>query len=304
MGLRPYKDERRRQLNPAEEASAGAVEAPRDPAELSEEGVPALHRAADRPYPRGPRPPTPGGLHAEARGVGPRLRGPVAVRPVGPRTRQVTRVGVRYRGFGRRRLDDQRLQHALGLDPVVGARLGDGRPQWQAVFVRGQVDGGAGLGAIYGAGAGVLAALLGRLLGAIHQDLVPVDAVQLLIPLGHLLPGPVEAIVLEPGAEALLDRVPTREARGDEVPADPRDQDVKQALQAGVVAARLAAAAAGDDRRQDRLEQRPDFVGHAESELGEVHRRGLRGGAVALRRSELWSRGLFTTAYLNGRFSP
>src|SRR5262249_30472344 len=118
-----------------------------------------------------------------------------------------------------------------------------------------------GLGAVHRAGAGIFAALLGGLLGAIDQDLVPVDAVQLLVALGQLLPGTVEAVALQPEAQALLDGVAAGETRGDVLPTDAGDQDVEQALQAGVVAAGLAAGAGVDDGRQDRLEQGPDVVG-------------------------------------------
>src|SRR5262249_19064161 len=154
---------------------------------------------------------------------------------VRPGSRQAARVGLGYRRFGRRRLHDQRFQHLLGLHAVVGTGLGDGGRQRQAVFVRGQVDGRAGLGAVHRAGAGVFTPLLGRLFGAIHEDLVPVDAVQLLVALGQLLPGLAEAVLGQPEAETLLNRVGAREAGGDVVPADAGDEDVEQALQAGVI---------------------------------------------------------------------
>ncbi len=227
MRFRPHKDERSRHLDPAQEAPAGALQPAGAPTELGAKGMTPFHRIADFPYPGLPRTAPLGSLHAEARRVRPGWRGTIALRPLGPGTWQVPRVRVGHGGFGRRWLHHQRLQHPLGLHAVVGTGLGDERPQRQAVFGRGQVDGRTGLGTIHRARSRIRAAFLGRLRGAIDQDLVPVDAVQLLVAFGQPLPGLMEAVVFQPEAQALLDRVGTGETRRDLLPADPRDEDLE-----------------------------------------------------------------------------
>src|SRR5205085_7096256 len=86
--------------------------------------------------------------------------------------------------------------------------------------------------------------LVCRLLGAVQEDLVPVDAVQLLVALGQLLPGGAKAVVFQPDLEPLLDSPAAGKTGGHVFPADAGDQDVEQTVQAFVVAGRRPPGAA------------------------------------------------------------
>ena len=107
----------------------------------------------------------------------------------------------------------------------------------------------------------VAAPPFGRLLGAVQEDLVPVDAVQLLVALGQLLPGRAEAVVLQPDLEPVLEGPAAGEARGHILPADAGNQDVEQAVEAFVVAGRGPPFAAPNNGGQKWLKDRPDFLG-------------------------------------------
>ena len=94
-----------------------------------------LHGTADAAHPRLPGLAAPGGLQPETGRVGPGLSGAVAIRPIGPRTRQVARVRGSHGNIRRRRLDNHRLQDRLGLYAVVGPRLGHHGAQRQATLL-------------------------------------------------------------------------------------------------------------------------------------------------------------------------
>ena len=122
----------------------------------------------------------------------------------------------------------------------------------------------------------VAAPPFGRLLGAVEEDLVPVDAVQLLVALGQLLPGGAEAVVRQPDLEPLPEGAAAGEARRDVLPADAGDQDVEQSVQTFVVTGRRPPLAAPDDGGQQRFEGRPDFLGQPTRDGVQFHGRSLR----------------------------
>src|SRR5262249_10433616 len=100
-------------------------------------------------YPRLPRLATLGGFHPEARYVGAALSRPIAIGPIRPRPRQITRVHGTHRHLGRRWLDDQRLQDGLGLHAIIGVGSADDSPQRQTVSVARYMDGSTRLTAIH-----------------------------------------------------------------------------------------------------------------------------------------------------------
>src|SRR6185312_16207973 len=108
-----------------------------------------LYRTANPTHPRLSRLATLGRFHPEACGVGAILRRSIAIRPVCPRTRQIPLVHTSNRRLRRRRFDDQRLQHGLGLYTIVGISARDDGSQRHAVSVARYVDGCATLTAIH-----------------------------------------------------------------------------------------------------------------------------------------------------------
>src|SRR5271166_4514046 len=75
IGVMANQDDTGGQLDPAEVALRGPVEASRDPAELGQERMAALDRATDAADPRAARLAALGGLHPEARRRRPLLAG-------------------------------------------------------------------------------------------------------------------------------------------------------------------------------------------------------------------------------------
>jgi hypothetical protein len=118
---------------------------------------------------------------------------------------------------------------------------------------------------------------LGRLLGAVEEDLVPVDAVQALVAFGQLVPGGTEAVEIQPTLEAALAGFVAGEAAGQILPGNPGDQDIQQAVQAASVADRLAAVALPHHGWQDRLKDGPYLIGDAPHAVGQLHSWILQG---------------------------
>ena len=150
IGIVPEEDHTRGELDPAEILSRGPIQPPRDPPELGKEGMAALHRTANPTDARRPSSAPLGRFYPKARRGRPFLAGAVAIRSVRPRGGQIPGVRLGDRHFGRRWLDNQRLQHRLGFDTVVDVSSADDRPQRHAVGVARYVDGRTGLTAIHG----------------------------------------------------------------------------------------------------------------------------------------------------------
>jgi len=116
-----------------------------------------LNRIADLAYPGTLLPPL-GGLHPETGFLRPLPSRIVAIRPIRLGRGQTPLVHRGGNWLGRRsRPDDQRLQNVFGLDAVVGVGSGQDEAQRHSPVIASQVQGRAGLGAIYWAGAGLFA---------------------------------------------------------------------------------------------------------------------------------------------------
>jgi hypothetical protein len=124
MCFRSDKDDAGRQLNPAEIPSATAIQPSGDATELGEKGMSTLDRTADAAHSRHAGASAFGRLHAKARRVGAGSGRAVAIGTIRTGTGQIPRIRLGYWGFRRRRLHYHRLEHRLGLDAIVGARLG------------------------------------------------------------------------------------------------------------------------------------------------------------------------------------
>jgi hypothetical protein len=135
MCLRSDKDDAGCQLDPTKIPSGATIQSSGDAAELGEKGMPTLDRTADAADPRRSAPTAFGRLHPKARRVGAGIGRAVALGSIGTGTRQIAHVGVGYRGFGRRRRHDHRLEHRLRLHAIVGTGRGHDGTQRQAVFL-------------------------------------------------------------------------------------------------------------------------------------------------------------------------
>lgn len=121
--------------------------------------------------------------------------------------------------------------------------------------------------------------------------MIPIDAVELLVPLGQLRPGRVEDLEVQPDLEAPLDGLGRGEADREHLPGDAADQDVEQAVEALAVGLGGPPVALPDDRGQKRLEDRPDIVRDIAHEVGESHARYPPGVQLTLARRYCTPRG-------------
>jgi hypothetical protein len=149
IGVVPDEDHTSGELNPAQITLDSAIEPASNPPELGQKRMATLHRTTNPTYPSLPRLATLGGFHSQAGCVNAGLGRPIAIRPVRPRPRQVPHVRGTDGRLGRRRLDDQRLQHRLGLHAILGIGSGKDGPQRHPVSVARYVDGNTGLTAIH-----------------------------------------------------------------------------------------------------------------------------------------------------------
>src|SRR6185312_10119484 len=106
---------------------------------------------------------------------------------------------------------------------------------------------------------------------AVDEDLVPVDAVELLVSLGQLSPGDAEGIAFQPPLQPPLPGLVRGEAPGEQLPGDAADQDIQQGVEAFAVTLGWAAVAAPDDGGQDGLEDGPDLLGNSAGDVLQFH---------------------------------
>jgi hypothetical protein len=125
MCFRSNKDDAGRQLDPAQIPSGTAIQTPSNAAELGEKSMATLDGATNTADARLPGVATLGRLHPKAGCVGAGVGGTVAIGAIGTGTRQIPWVRVIHGCFGGGRLHDHRFQDRLGLDAIVGPRLGD-----------------------------------------------------------------------------------------------------------------------------------------------------------------------------------
>jgi len=149
IGIVPDENYTRGELDPAEIPFRGTIQPPRDPSELGQKRMAALYRTANPTDSRLPSPTTLRRFHPEARRRRPFLARAIAIRSIRPRVRQIATVRLEDGYFGRRGLDNQRLQYGLGFDAVVDVRSANDRSQWHAVGIARYVDGRTRLTAIH-----------------------------------------------------------------------------------------------------------------------------------------------------------
>jgi hypothetical protein len=137
----PDEDDTGGELYPTKILLRATVEPSRDATEVGKKRMTAFDRTTNPADSRRPWFAASRGLHAEARSGRSILAGTVAIRPIGASVREVSSVRLRDRNLGRRWLDDQGLQHVLGLDAVVDVGGTDHCPQGHAVGVAGYMDG-------------------------------------------------------------------------------------------------------------------------------------------------------------------
>lgn len=124
-------------------------------AELGEEVVRALHGTAHTAQPARTLPSI-RGTQAEATVVGPLPGRPVPVGTIGLRRGPAARIYILGRLLGFGRAEDQGFEQILGLAPFIGVGSGDERAQRHGSRIGGQVQCGAALAPVYGAGARLL----------------------------------------------------------------------------------------------------------------------------------------------------
>ena len=190
---RAEENEASGQLNPPQKPFGGAIQPAADPSERGEDVVAAFHRLTNPANARSALAPR-RGLQAEAGGSGARPAGTVAVGAVGLGRGPAADIEFQP-GLGRSRWrHDPRGEQRLGMATVVGLGGGHDHPQWASPDRRTRVARRSRIGPGPPGKARCVRPFFCWLLGAVGQDLIPVDPVQPLVPFGQLPPGLMEHI--------------------------------------------------------------------------------------------------------------
>jgi hypothetical protein len=174
-------------LNPSTVAPGGTGNAAEDATALRKEVVAALHGVADRAHPLAVCAAL-GGLHTETHPLRSLLGRFIAEGPSGLRPRKIAWVGLLARDFRWRGMQPHRVEPLRCLTPGMRIGRGDAHASRHGAGVAREVQGGATLGAINRRRSGRFPPFFCWLLGAVEENLVPVDALELLVLLGEWAP--------------------------------------------------------------------------------------------------------------------
>ena len=220
----------------------------------------ALHRIANLPDPRLRFAPF-GRLQPKACPAGPLLRRAVAIGPIGLRPRQATRIKS---GTGPLRPG--------AAPPRLAARLPFDSPRWRWPRSRRPPTAWLGRRTLNARPSHICPDPPGwgpsarpffcRLLGAVQQDLIPVDPLQGFVALGQLLPGPAKGLVVQPHLEPALDRLVRGKPLGQHPPPNPCHQDIEHGMQTLPVVVGRTPVPTPDHWRENRRKERPHLIGH------------------------------------------